>query len=152
MGPQNLQKIFDNKEIIEHSETLFLNTGYFTNQLHKSQFSNKTEKSILADSKKDRSVEDVLQDLNSENGNNKEEKINSLLLELYDCMEKENLVNSKVPSKVKIQILKCLYKFVESRNEQILLNIAKIILSVSQKTLNSQLIKNSNILIKLFSA
>lgn len=39
LGPQNLEKIFDNRKIVEHSQTLFLNTGYFSSQLNiKSDF------------------------------------------------------------------------------------------------------------------
>ncbi|CAH1117951.1 unnamed protein product [Phaedon cochleariae] len=110
LGPQNLEKIFDNKHIVEHSQTLFLNT---------------------VDDKKDRTFEDVLTDLNSENEKNfDEDRVVTLLNELYDCMEKESLNNQKASSKLKIRVLKCLYKFVESQNELILINIAKIILSL----------------------
>ncbi|KAG5874097.1 hypothetical protein JTB14_005894 [Gonioctena quinquepunctata] len=110
LGPQNLEKIFDNKQIIENSQTLFLNT---------------------VKEKKDRNFEDVLTDLNCENEKKYEEdRVIILLNELFECMEKEDMVNQKVASKVKMRILKCLYKFVESQNEQILINIAKIILSL----------------------
>ncbi|KAJ8929682.1 hypothetical protein NQ314_017609 [Rhamnusium bicolor] len=55
------------------------------------------------DKKKDRNVEGVLRDLNLESIKKyEEEKVNCLLRELYECMEKENLVNSKVPSKLKV--------------------------------------------------
>lgn len=126
-----MEKIFDNRHIIENSQTLFMSTGYFTNQLKDSYFRNKIPKSILVEEKKERTYEDVLTDLNAENQKYNEEKIIKLLEELYDCMEKENMVNSKISSKLRIHILKSLYKFVESKNEQILINIAKIILSVS---------------------
>lgn len=52
------------------------------------------------------------------------------LNDLYDCMEKENMLNNKVSSKTKIYILKCLYKYVESQNEKLLLGIARVILAV----------------------
>ncbi|KAL3283552.1 hypothetical protein HHI36_006691 [Cryptolaemus montrouzieri] len=45
-------------------------------------------------------------------------------------MEREKMLDVKVSSKMKIYILKCLYKFVESTNEVLLLNIARIILAI----------------------
>ncbi|XP_028133893.2 armadillo repeat-containing protein 2 [Diabrotica virgifera virgifera] len=124
LGPQNLEKIFDNKHIIENSQTLFLNTGYFTSQLHNSN-------DLKVNDKKERTFEDVLLELNSESEKKcGEDRIVKLLGELYDCMEKENMINQKVASNLKIRILKCLYRFVESQNEQILICIAKIILSI----------------------
>ncbi|XP_057664414.1 armadillo repeat-containing protein 2 [Diorhabda carinulata] len=124
LGPQNLEKIFDNKQIIENSQTLFLNTGYFTSQLHNSNY-------LKVDNKKEKTFEDVLLELNSENEKKcGEERIIKLLGELYDCMDMENMINQKVASNTKIRILKCLYRFVESRNEHILISIAKIILAI----------------------
>lgn len=108
-----------------------MSTGYFTNQLKDSSFRNKIPKSILVENKKERSYEDVIAELNIEKEINSEGRVIGLLEELYDYMDRENLVNSKVSSKLRVHILKCLYKFVESKNEQILINIAKVILSVS---------------------
>lgn len=129
LGPQNLEKLFDNKQIIENSQTLFLNTGYFTSQLNGSYLQN--NRSISETQKKRRTLEDVVTDLNCEKENYDDNRIITLLEELYSFMEKENLLNSKVSSKLRVFILKCLYKFVESKNEIILISIAKIILSVS---------------------
>lgn len=126
LGPENLEKLFDNKQVVENSQTLFLNTGYFTSQLNKSNLEKNS--SISVNLKKKRSLENVLEDLNSATGDH---RVITLLEELYSYMEQENMLNSKVPSKLKVSILKCLYKFVESKNEDILINIAKIILSVS---------------------
>lgn len=128
LGPQNLEKIFDNKQIIENSQTLFLNTGYFTSQLNTSNFQSP---SISVNEQKKRILEDVIANLNSEDEKYEDNKIKELLNELYDFMEKDNLINSKVSSKLRVLILKCLYKFVESKNEEILIDIAKIILAVS---------------------
>ncbi|CAH2005835.1 unnamed protein product [Acanthoscelides obtectus] len=109
LEPQNLEKIFDNRHIVENSQTLFLRS----------------------DQKRERNLEDVLDDLNNEHGKSgNDKKIVSLLEELYKFMEKDNPMNKKVPSKLKIKILKCLYRFVESQNEHILINIAKVILSL----------------------
>lgn len=126
LGPENLEKLFDNKQIVENSQTLFLNTGYFTSQLNISNL--ESNSSISVNSKKRRNLENVVEDLNSAKSDH---KVTALLEELYSFMEQENMLNSKVPSKLKVSILKCLYKFVESKNEYILINIAKIILSVS---------------------
>ena len=131
MGPQNLNKIFDNKHIIENSETLFVRTGYFNRELSP-QRRNKVQNSILAAESKERSVEDVINDLNYESVKmDNEDRVIELLEELYDRMETENLLNTKVSSKMKIHILKALYKYVESQNEKLLLNIARVILGVS---------------------
>nr|CAH7759819.1 unnamed protein product [Callosobruchus chinensis] len=109
LEPQNLEKIFDNRHIVENSQTLFLRS----------------------DQKRERNLEDVLDDLNNEHGKSgNDKKIVTLLGELYKFMEKDNLINTKVPSKLKIKILKCLYRFVESQNEHIMINIAKVILSL----------------------
>ncbi|CAH2004339.1 unnamed protein product [Acanthoscelides obtectus] len=109
LEPQNLEKIFDNRHIVENSQTLFLRS----------------------DQKRERNLEDVLDDLNNEHGKSgNDKKIVSLLEELYKFMEKDNPMNKKVPSKLKVKILKCLYRFVESQNEHILINIAKVILSL----------------------
>lgn len=77
-------------------------------------------------------MDDVLISLNKESERKyKDDVVISLLHELYDCMEKEKLLEGKINSKLKIQILKTLYKFVESQEERILIIIAKIILAVS---------------------
>ncbi|VEN35484.1 unnamed protein product, partial [Callosobruchus maculatus] len=83
------------------------------------------------DEKRERNLDDVLDDLNNEHGKSgNDKKIVTLLGELYKFMEKDKLINTKVPSKLKIKILKCLYRFVESQNEHIMINIAKVILSL----------------------
>ncbi|KAJ8975565.1 hypothetical protein NQ317_000249 [Molorchus minor] len=101
LGPQNLENIFDNKQIIENSQTLFLNTGYFSSQLYNAKLTNKISTSILANENKIRTVEDVLRDLNEENGiDYNENRIIHLVGEIYD----------------------------KSQSECILINIAKVIL------------------------
>ncbi|RZB39285.1 armadillo repeat-containing protein 2 [Asbolus verrucosus] len=129
LGPQNLNKIFDNRHIIENSETLFVRTGYFNRELS-SQLRNKVQNSILAENK-ERTVDDVINDLNYESIRmDNEGAVIELLDELYECMEKEDLLTTKVSSKMKIHILKALYKYVESQNERLLLNIARVILGL----------------------
>lgn len=64
-------------------------------------------------------------------GGKHEKEIMKILEELYECLDKNKLFGSKITSKMKIQILKCLYKQVESQNEELLLQIARIILTVS---------------------
>ena len=135
LEPQNLTKIFDNQQIIESSETLFTHTGYLTKQYfsHKHNDFNKLQNSILAKGKNQRNVEEVLNDLNIINVQNyNEDDVNNLLEELYKLMEQEGLFASKISSKLKIMLLKSLYRFVESKNENILINIAQIILIVSK--------------------
>lgn len=80
---------------------------------------------------KERTFDDVLELLNSEQYKNNEPVVVNLLNELYECMEKEHMICVHVSSKTKIHILKCLYKYVESQNEQLLLNIGRVILAVS---------------------
>ncbi|CAH0557514.1 unnamed protein product [Brassicogethes aeneus] len=109
LGPQNLEKLFDNRQIIENSGTLFANT-------------------VEA---KTRTLDDVLNDINRESSykyNN--DVVIGFLYELYECMEKEKMFDGKISSKLKIQILKTLYKFVESTDERILIAIAKVILAL----------------------
>lgn len=133
LGPQNLDKIFENKHIIEGSETLFAKGGYFNRDLRKQR--NKIMKSFsvleMCDNMKERTFDDVLDLLNGEQYRNNDAVVIDLLNELYECMEKERMVTVHVGSKTKIHILKCLYKYVESQNEQLLLNIGRIILAVS---------------------
>lgn len=129
LGPQNLEKLFDNKQIIENSQTLFLNTGYFTSQLKRLDLQNNT--SVSVNQTKRRTLDDVVTDLNSDKTTYDDSRTISLLEELYGFMEQENLLNSKISSKLKVFILKCIYRFVDSKNEVILINVAKIILSVS---------------------
>lgn len=83
-----------------------------------------------ADVKKVKTADDVIELLMTETGGHNDTAVIKLLDELYTCLERENLLNAKMTSKTKIHILKCLYKFVESQNETLLLNIARIILSV----------------------
>ncbi|XP_066138168.1 armadillo repeat-containing protein 2 isoform X2 [Euwallacea fornicatus] len=130
LGPQNLKKIFDNRHIIEHSETLFTSTGYLTNQhfLHEQDHLNQR---ILVDGKQSRTIDDILRDLNKTDSQNyNDDIVRNLLEELYGFMDKEGMLNSKVSSKLKIVILKTLYRFVESKSEDILIGIAQIILIV----------------------
>ncbi|KAF7271472.1 hypothetical protein GWI33_015641 [Rhynchophorus ferrugineus] len=110
LGPQNLTKIFDNKQIIEHSESLFTQTAEGTRQ---------------------RTVEHVLNEIGHVNPKKYEDEVvQGLLEELYEVMEKENIIGNKISSKLKIVILKNLYRFVESKNENILINIAQVILAI----------------------
>lgn len=143
LGPQNLTKIFDNKHIVDNSGTLFGQTGYLNSEKYMKN-KNKSQKFILAsyDKKEEREVDDVLNDLYYESTklDSDEGVVVSLLDELYECMENSNLLSGKVNSKLKIQILKSLYKFVEFQNENLLLNIARIILAVSCFRINLQII------------
>ncbi|KYB28498.1 armadillo repeat-containing protein 2 isoform X1 [Tribolium castaneum] len=128
LGPQNLNKIFDNRHIIENSETLFVGTGYL-NRGQNPHRGNKVQNSILEN--KERNIDDVIDDLNNEsNRMDNEDFVIELLEELYGKMEKANLLSTKVSSKMKIHVLKALYKFVESQNERLLLNIARVILGL----------------------
>lgn len=138
LGPQNLNKLFENKQIVENSETLFTKTGYFNNLKETKKSAN--DKSSL-DSKlnkpKENTVENILELLNQESKrSNNEAIVINLLSNLYNCMEKENCLNANIDSKMKIRILKCLYKYVESQDEKLLLNIARIILAVSISIFN----------------
>lgn len=128
LEPQNLTKIFDNKQIVQNSETLFIKTGYF----HKfSNNSRNPKPSSLEAEVKEKTVDDVINILNVESiKKNNDDIVIECLNDLYDCMEKEDMLNNKVSSKTKIYILKCLYKYVESQNEKLLLGIARVILAV----------------------
>lgn len=135
LGPQNLTKIFDNRHIIEHSETLFTGTGYL--RRHQQTDLNKRARSISVEAgdrikSPPRTIDDILNDLNkTDQQNYQDDIVKNLLEELYSFMDKEGLIQSKVSSKLKIVILKTLYRFVESKNQHILVNIAQIILAVS---------------------
>lgn len=135
LGPQNFTKMFDNKQIIQNSECLFSKPGYFNNNFSNRKHKNKITKSFsvleMCDSLKERSFDDILDILNSEKYKNDEQIVINLLNELYESMEKENMININVGSRTKIHVLKCLYKYVESQNEQLLLNIGRIILAVN---------------------
>lgn len=133
LGPQNLDKIFENKHIIASSETLFSQGSYFNRDVRKPRHKITKSFSVLemCDNMKERTFDDVLDLLNSEQYRNNDGVTINLLNELYDCMEKEKMIAVHVGSKTKIHILKCLYKYVESQNEQLLLNIGRIILAVS---------------------
>lgn len=132
LGPQNLDKIFENKHIIANSETLFSQGTYFN---RKPPQRNRITKSFsvleMCDNMRERTFDDVLDLLGSEQYKSNDAVTVNLLNELYDCMEKEGMIAVHVGSKTKIHILKCLYKYVESQNEQLLLNIGRIILAVS---------------------
>ncbi|XP_017784386.1 PREDICTED: armadillo repeat-containing protein 2 isoform X2 [Nicrophorus vespilloides] len=106
LGPQNLDRIFENRHIVEHSDNLF----------------SQSEGGAAM------TIEGVLALLAEERD---ETVVIRLLDDLYECMERDGLlVASKVASKMKIQILKTLYRHVESPNEVLLLNIARIILAL----------------------
>ncbi|KAK9693613.1 hypothetical protein QE152_g34085 [Popillia japonica] len=111
LEPQNLSKIFENKQIIENSETLFVKTDDTT--------------------AKDKTVDEIIELLIAESVKTQNDtSVIELLDILYNCMEKNNMLTTKISSKTKIHILKCLYKFVESQNEKLLLSIARIILAL----------------------
>lgn len=132
LEPQNLSKIFENKQIIENSETLFVKTGYLNNAIYK----NKLDTKIYAlddTTAKDKTVDEIIELLIAESVKTQNDtSVIELLDILYNCMEKNNMLTTKISSKTKIHILKCLYKFVESQNEKLLLSIARIILAVSE--------------------
>lgn len=86
----------------------------------------------MCDNMKARTLDDVLELLNSEQYKSNEAVVIDLMNELYECMEKEKMITVHVGSKTKIHILKCLYKYVDSQNEQLLLNIGRVILAVNQ--------------------
>lgn len=76
----------------------------------------------------ERNIEKILSKFNE---SKHEKDIMSILKELYECLDKNKLLGSKITSKMKIQILKCLYKQVECQNEELLLQVARIILTVN---------------------
>lgn len=131
LGPQNLDKIFENKHIIANSETLFAQGSYFNRKPPRSRITKSFSVLEMCDSMRGRTFDDVLDLLGSEQYKGNDTVTVNLLDELYDCMEKEGMIAVHVGSKTKIHILKCLYKYVESQNEQLLLNIGRIILAVS---------------------
>lgn len=136
LEPQNLAKIFDNKEIIKNSETLFIKTDlrHSNNSSNKKKLIN--DKNDLVDiedyNDNKKTFDAIIEKLNKENVNN-DNYVIDLLNDLYDCMASENMLNGKITSKCKITILKSLYKHVESQNDKLLLTIARIILAVSIK-------------------
>lgn len=104
--------------------------GYFNKEL-KSKESKKLQTSVSVLDAKDKTVDDIVACLNAEAGRkDNEETVIKLLSELYDCMQKEKMLDVKVASKTKINILKCLYKYVESNNQVLLLSLARVILAV----------------------
>ncbi|XP_060527142.1 armadillo repeat-containing protein 2 [Cylas formicarius] len=107
LGPQNLTKIFDNRYIVENSERLF------------------SSPPLRGDT-----VEEVLARLDAVDAR-QTDLVRDLLNELYGSMEKEGLVGSKTNPKIKIGILKGLYKFVESRDDEVLTDIARVILALN---------------------
>lgn len=121
LGPQNLDKIFENKQIVQDSEKLFIQKNYWANN----------KKAQIISEERDpfeSTIEDLLNRLNAEIV---DIKVLDILKELYDCLDKNKLFGSKITSKMKIQILKSLYKQVESQNDELLLQLARIILAVS---------------------
>ncbi|KAF5287727.1 hypothetical protein FQA39_LY15747 [Lamprigera yunnana] len=125
LGVENLNKLFENVQIVENSESLFVKTGYLNNLKQKINVKNGTS----VDKDKRKTVNSVIEEL-SKVGKSDDKTIIILLIDLYKCMEKENFMATNVDSKTKIRILKCLYKYVESTNEKLLLNIARIILTL----------------------
>ncbi|KAL1496983.1 hypothetical protein ABEB36_008021 [Hypothenemus hampei] len=112
LEPHNLTKIFDNKQIVEHSETLFTST-------------------VNDNDNGKRTIDDILSDLNKTDSQCYEmDVVKDLLEELYRFMDTEGMLNGKIRSQTKIVLLKSLYRFVESKNEKILINIARIILAI----------------------
>ncbi|KAI4465321.1 armadillo repeat containing 2 [Holotrichia oblita] len=131
LEPQNLSKIFENKQIIENSETLFVKTGYLNNAISKNKLDTKIYALDDTTTAKNKTVDEIIELLITESVKTQNDAIVIELLDmLYSCMEKNNMLTSKVSSKTKIHILKCLYKFVESQNEKLLLSIARIILAL----------------------
>ncbi|XP_065163837.1 armadillo repeat-containing protein 2 isoform X2 [Atheta coriaria] len=156
LGPQNLNKIFENKQIVNSSENLFGQTA--GNTRGKLPPPPPLTVTTVIDSLNKESAHQPTPDSNVN-----EPVVIGLLNSLYDCMETEGMLNSKVSSKMKIHILKCLYKYVESKNEELLLAIARIILAlrvtgnnlsgvcklifkVSKNDRNDQLFFNKNLL------
>lgn len=98
---------------------------------HTSPYQYKNDQSILVADKKERDLDDVLDELNSENEREFDEnRVVRRLEEVFGFMEKNEWIDTKVPSKVKVRVLKCLYRFVECQSQQVLINIAKVILAV----------------------
>lgn len=109
-----------------------MKTGYFNNS-SKDVKLNSTQNSLdFMNTSKLQTIEDVIIILNKESRKcNNETIIINLLSELYNRVKETNLSeSSKINSKTKIYILKCLYQFVEYQNERLLLEIARIILLV----------------------
>jgi hypothetical protein len=60
------------------------------------------------------------------------EEVMSCMSKLYSALEAEGGIGRNIQNtKLRAQVLKTLYKFVESSNEMLLLQIARIILAVS---------------------
>lgn len=132
LGPRNLDKIFENKQIVQDSENLFVDKNFWTDKKPNHQ---KKTKLVQEQTQEvptyEKRVSEILTAIHEETGRQNSDKlILKLLQDLYNCLDKNNLFASKVNSKLKIQILKCLYKQVESQNEEILLEVARIILEV----------------------
>ena len=66
------------------------------------------------------------------------EEVIPLVSKLYSALEVEGAIGKNVQNtKLRSQVLKTLYKFVESSDEKLLLQIARIILAVSKNSLLS---------------
>ncbi|KAF5303070.1 hypothetical protein FQR65_LT08399 [Abscondita terminalis] len=123
LGVENLNKLFENKQIIENSESLFVKTGYLNN------FKQKGNVKIGKSSDVANSVDSIIEVLSKRDKIVDDDAVR-FLIDLYRCMENENFLNMNVDSKTKIRILKCLYRYVETTNEKLLLNIARVILAL----------------------
>ncbi|XP_071455226.1 armadillo repeat-containing protein 2 [Hetaerina americana] len=74
----------------------------------------------------------LTQRLNSESANeNNESKVIALLQNLYEMLDSKNLLGTKLNSKNKALILRSLYKFVERSSNELLLEVAHIILALN---------------------
>lgn len=130
LGPRNLDKIFENKQIVQDSENLFVSKNFWTDK-KPNTCTNLVQEQTQDVPTYEKRVSEILTAIHEETGRQNSDKvILKLLQDLYNCLDKNNLFASKVNSKLKIQILKCLYKQVESQNEEILLEVARIILEV----------------------
>ncbi|KAG8225019.1 hypothetical protein J437_LFUL006030, partial [Ladona fulva] len=61
---------------------------------------------------------------------NNESKVISIIQHLYESLETNGLLGCKLSSKTKTQILRSLYKFVERSNEELLLEVAHVVLAL----------------------
>ncbi|XP_021923025.1 armadillo repeat-containing protein 2 isoform X2 [Zootermopsis nevadensis] len=90
------------------------------------------EKSVVTVSEeKNNFIQSILTALNSLAGKEENiEEVVSLMLKLYSALETEGEIGKKFRNtKLRAQVLKTLYKFLESSNDMLLLQIARIILA-----------------------
>lgn len=130
LEPRNLDNIFSNKQIIYDSANLFTKRRFDSYPNNPKAPSAATNLLFDEFNNSYASINEILDKL-SDLTITCDELIKYLRL-LYDCLKLEGYISGgkKVGSKLKLSILKCLYKYVESNNEKILLNIARIILAV----------------------